>query len=83
MNKRSGFDGVVNRFQELANTILFTLRAEARCHVLHYLHLCMTGGNYCLDSTITTPDPNVISLNVDLVSFDEEISNLLREKETK
>lgn len=43
----------------------------------------MTEGNYCLDSTITTPDANVISLNVDLVSFDEEISNLLREKETR
>lgn len=73
----------MNDFQELANTILFTLRAEARCHVLHYLHLCLTEGNYCLDSTINTPDSNVISLNVDLVWFDEDISNLLREKETK
>lgn len=79
----SGFDKVVNDFQELANTILFTLRAEARCRVLHYLHQCLTEGNYCLDSTINTPDSNVISLNVDLVWFDEDISSLLREKETK
>ncbi|CAZ79734.1 unnamed protein product [Tuber melanosporum] len=79
----SGFDGVVNSFQELANTILFTLRAEARCHVLHYLDICMKEGNYCLDSLVNTPDPNVLALNADLVWFDEVISHLLRDTETK
>ncbi|PWW71896.1 hypothetical protein C7212DRAFT_354840 [Tuber magnatum] len=78
----SGFDSVVNSFQELANTILFTLRAEARCHVLHYLGICMKEGNYCLDSTVNTPDSNILALNADLVWFDEDISHLLRVKET-
>ena len=79
----SGFDGVVNSFQELANTILFTLRAEARCHILHYLDICFDEGNYCLDSAVNTPDHSILALNADLVWFDEDISNLLREKETK
>ncbi|CUS10633.1 unnamed protein product [Tuber aestivum] len=83
LTSSSGFDGVVNSFQELANTILFTLRAEARCHVLYYLGICMKEGNYCLDSPVNTPDSNILTLNADLVWFDEDISHLLRDKETK
>ena len=83
LTSTSGFDGVVNSFQELANTILFTLRAEARCHILHYLDICMKEGNYCLDSSVKTPDPKILTLNADLVWFDEDISHLLRDKETR
>lgn len=43
----------------------------------------MKEGNYCLDSPVNTPDSNILTLNADLVWFDEDISHLLRDKETK
>ncbi|KAL7273180.1 exocyst subunit [Rhizina undulata] len=75
------FDGVVTSFQALAETILFTLRAEARCHVLHHLHLCLKEGNYCLDNPVDTPDTEVLALNAGLIWFDEDTSNQLRARE--
>ncbi|KAF8429887.1 Sec8 exocyst complex component-specific domain-containing protein [Terfezia claveryi] len=48
------FDSVVNSFQELAGTVLFTLRAEMRCHVLYHLNLCMSGSSFNIPITSTT-----------------------------
>ena len=90
------FDSVVNSFQELAGTVLFTLRAEMRCHVLYHLNLCMSGSSFNIPITTTThtnttstgvappqmdPDINLLNLNTDLVAFDEDVSILLRDRE--
>ena len=89
------FDSVVNSFQELAGTVLFTLRAEMKCHVLYHLNLCMSGSSFNIPiaSTNTTatgggpappqmdPDINLLNLNTDLVAFDEDVSVLLRTRE--
>ncbi|RPB25906.1 hypothetical protein L211DRAFT_856536 [Terfezia boudieri ATCC MYA-4762] len=90
------FDSVVNSFQELAGTVLFTLRAEMRCHVLYHLNLCMSGSSFNIPITSTTtnttsgggqappqmdPDINLLNLNTDLVAFDEDVSVLLRARE--
>ncbi|KAI5806550.1 Sec8 exocyst complex component-specific domain-containing protein [Peziza echinospora] len=90
------FDGVVTSYQELASTILFTLRAETRCQVLHHLHLCMSGSSFNIPAppppSSTSPSPtivtheadiNLLNLNTTLVLFDEDTSPLLRERERK
>ena len=76
------FDGVVSSFQELSTTILFTLRAEARTRTIHYLYKSLAEGNYCLESTVTTPDTHILALNSDLCWFDEDISTALGPHET-
>jgi len=88
------FDSVVNSFQELAGAVLFTLRAEMRCHVLYHLNLCMSGSSFNIPVTNTStapaggaappqmdPDINLLNLNTDLVAFDEDVSVLLRARE--
>jgi len=82
LTRKSAFDGVVSSFQELASTVLYTLHAEARCRVIYHLDKCISEGNYCLDNPVTTPDTNALTLNTDLVWFDEDISNALPQRET-
>ena len=82
LNNGSAFDGVVTSFQELATTVLFTLRVETRCRVLYYLDKSMTEGNYCLGNLVSTPDANALALNTDIVWLDEDVSYALPEKET-
>ncbi|KAF8477397.1 Sec8 exocyst complex component-specific domain-containing protein [Kalaharituber pfeilii] len=57
------FDGVVNSYQELASTVLFTLRAETRCRVIHHLHLCLSSNSFNVPSispnaNTSTDNPN-------------------------
>ena len=87
------FDSVVNSFQELAGTILYTLRAEMRCHILYHLNLCMSGSSFNIpipinkdastmgQTPLLDPDINLLNLNTDLVAFDEDLSVLLRARE--
>ena len=87
------FDGVVNSFQELAATTLYTLRAEMRCHILYHLNLCMSGSSFNIpipinkdtptmgQTPLLDPDINLLNLNTDLVAFDEDLSVLLRPRE--
>lgn len=62
--------------------MLYTLHAEVRCRVIYHLDKCITQGNYCLDNPVTAPDANALTLNTDLVWFDEDISNALPQRET-
>ncbi|KAF2488636.1 hypothetical protein BU16DRAFT_586867 [Lophium mytilinum] len=70
------FDGVVNSYQQLAATVLRCLHLEIRCRVLHQLRLSIKE-DYLLEQVVNDPDPDIISLNGDLVVFDEEVSNHL------
>ncbi|KAF8428634.1 hypothetical protein EV426DRAFT_711308 [Tirmania nivea] len=88
------FDSIVNSFQELAGMVLFTLRAEMKCHVLYHLNLCMSGSsfNISITSSITNRtfvegpalpqmDLDINLLNLNTVVFDEDISVLPRARE--
>ncbi|KAI5803255.1 Sec8 exocyst complex component-specific domain-containing protein [Geopyxis carbonaria] len=77
----SAFDGVVSSFQELTTTVLFTLRAEARCRTIHYLEQCLSQGIYCFDNPVQAPDTSIVALNSDLVWFDEDVSTYLTPQE--
>ncbi|KAI9875177.1 MAG: hypothetical protein M1830_008789 [Pleopsidium flavum] len=73
------FDGIVSSFQELAMTVLFTLHIDIRCGIIHMIERCLHG-NYQLEQPANDADGNVLALNADLVSFDENITSYLRER---
>ncbi|KAI9700393.1 MAG: hypothetical protein M1836_002408 [Candelina mexicana] len=74
------FDGIVNSYQELAATALFTLHFEMRCRAIDFITHSL-GGNYQLDQSVNEPEPNVLLLNANLVSYDEYVTHYLREQE--
>ncbi|CAG8497625.1 8122_t:CDS:10, partial [Funneliformis caledonium] len=77
------FDALLATFQQLAEQNLFTLRIELRCHTLHYLDKAMREGNYQLEYEAYEPDPYVLTLNADMVKFNENIASHLPTKEHK
>ncbi|KAF7865978.1 hypothetical protein EAF04_006141 [Stromatinia cepivora] len=81
------FDSIVSSYQELAATVLLTLHMETRIQILHSLTRVLStssGSNtypYILSQPVSEPDPTILSLNADLVAYDETIVKFLREKE--
>ncbi|KAI9807315.1 MAG: hypothetical protein M1833_000058 [Piccolia ochrophora] len=76
------FDGVVTSFEELAANVLLNLHVEIRCHAILHLNT-MLHGTYTLEHAVNDPDPSVLALNDDLVSFDEDISTHLGEQQRR
>lgn len=68
------FDALLTTYQQLAETCLFTLRLEGRCHTLYYLEMAIRDGNYHLEDETFEPDPYVITLNSDLMELDDCIN---------
>ncbi|RUS32021.1 hypothetical protein BC938DRAFT_476467 [Jimgerdemannia flammicorona] len=77
------FDTLLTTFQQLAETCLFTLRVEARCHTLFYLDIATREGNYNLEDETYEPDPYIVILNSDLVSCEEATMFNLPENERR
>ncbi|KAF7552134.1 hypothetical protein G7046_g7515 [Stylonectria norvegica] len=77
------FDSIVSSFEELAGTALLTLHMEIRCRIVHSLRIALTPeiAPYLLDQEVSEPDPQILSLNANLVNFDETIVRYLRDKE--
>ncbi|KAJ3108836.1 hypothetical protein HDU97_010108 [Phlyctochytrium planicorne] len=67
----SRFDSILNYYQELSETYIFTLRVELRCHSMFYLDLAMREGNYFLEDEPSEPDSYVSLLNEDLINVEE------------
>ena len=61
-------------------TVLFTLHVDIRCGIIHMIERSFHG-KYLLDQPTNEADASVLSLNADLVSFDENMSGYLRERE--
>ncbi|TGZ81091.1 hypothetical protein EX30DRAFT_306899 [Ascodesmis nigricans] len=78
----NAFDGVISSYQELALTIIFTLRCESRCHTIYYLYKCLSEGNFFLKQKLTSADEFILALNSDLTWFDEDVSSLLPKEES-
>ncbi|KAI8093036.1 Sec8 exocyst complex component-specific domain-containing protein [Halteromyces radiatus] len=75
------FDTLLTTYQQLAETCLFTLRLEIRCHTLYYLQMVIRDGNYYLEDESFEPDPYVITLNSDLMDIDDSINVSLPRKD--
>jgi len=77
------FDSIVSSYQELAGTVLLTLHMEARCQIVQSLTIALSPETapYLLEQVVNDPDPRILSLNADLVSYDETVVRFLRDKE--
>lgn len=70
-------------YEELAGTALLTLHMEVRCRIVHSLRNALSPelAPYLLDQEVREPDPPILSLNLELVLFDETIVRFLRDRE--
>jgi exocyst complex component 4 len=73
----------VSSYEELAGTALLTLHTETRCRIIYSLGIALSPdvAPYILDQEVREPDPQILSLNSELISFDETVARFLREKE--
>lgn len=80
---RRAFDSIVSSLDELAETALLTLHMEIRCQIVRSLQIALSPdvAPYLLDQEVREPDPQILSLNSELVNFDETIVRYLRDKE--
>lgn len=79
------FDNIVSSYEEFAGTVLLTLHMEVRCRVVQSLGVALSPETapYVLgDQEIKEPDPQILSLNSELVAYDETIVRFLRDRET-
>ncbi|PFH58096.1 hypothetical protein XA68_14155 [Ophiocordyceps unilateralis] len=77
------FDNMVTSFEELAGTALLTLHLEVRCRIVYSLRCVLSPDKapYLLDQDVRQPDSQILSLNLELVLFDETIVRFLRDRE--
>lgn len=77
------FDGILSSYEELAATALLTLHMEVRSRILYSLRTSLSPETapYLLDQEVSEPDPQILSLNGELVQYDETITQYLRERE--
>ena len=77
------FDNIVTSYEELAGTALLTLHMEVRCRTVYSLRTALSPdmAPYILDQEVREPDPQILSLNLELVMFDETIARFLRDRE--
>lgn len=62
---------------------MLTLHAGIRCQIIRSLQIALSPdvAPYLLDQEVREPDPQILSLNSELVNFDETIVRYLRDKE--
>ncbi|KAJ3564722.1 hypothetical protein NPX13_g7747 [Xylaria arbuscula] len=78
------FDRIVSSYEELAGTVLLTLHMEIRCRIIQSLRVALSPETapYVLgDREIKEPDPQILSLNAELVAYDETAVRFLRDRE--
>lgn len=77
------FDKIVTSYEELAGTALLMLHMEVRCRIVYSLRNALSPevAPYLLEQEVREPDPAILSLNLELVLFDETIVRYLRDRE--
>ncbi|KAI9746344.1 MAG: hypothetical protein M1818_000056 [Claussenomyces sp. TS43310] len=77
------FDAIVSAYQELAALVILTLHMEIRAQIIHHLSLALSPQTapYVLEQVVNEPDPLILSLNADLVAYNETTSRYLKGKE--
>ncbi|KHE87327.1 hypothetical protein GE21DRAFT_8185 [Neurospora crassa] len=80
------FDSILVSYDELASTALLTLHLEIRTRILHSLQTALsplTTAPYLLDQEVNEPDPEILSLNSEMVAYDEILVRCLRLREVQ
>ncbi|CAP73735.1 uncharacterized protein PODANS_2_10950 [Podospora anserina S mat+] len=75
---------ILTSYEELASIALRTLHMEVRCRIVHSLSLALSPtitAPYTLDQIVTEPDQEILSLNAEMVAYDETTTRYLRERE--
>ncbi|CAK7228497.1 exocyst subunit [Sporothrix eucalyptigena] len=79
------FDSIVSSYEELATTSLLTLHFEVRCRIAYALGVALSPeatAPYLLDQDVNEPDPQILSLNGELIAYDETVVRcLVRDRE--
>jgi exocyst complex component 4 len=79
------FDNIITSYEELAGTVLLTLHAEIRCRIMYSLGVTLSPKTapYVLgQQEVKEPDPQILSLNSELIAYDETVARFLRDRET-
>lgn len=76
----SPFDAILLAYQELATTVLLTLHVDIRCGLIHMITRVLKAP-YLLDQAVNEPDPYILALNADLLSFDDNLTFFLPDGE--
>ena len=74
------FDRILTAYKDLASTALLTLHVDIRCGVIHMMSRIFKA-HYFLDEPSNEPDRDILSLNADLLSFDDTLKLHLPELE--
>ncbi|KAL8710948.1 MAG: hypothetical protein Q9220_004547 [cf. Caloplaca sp. 1 TL-2023] len=74
------FDGILSSMRSMALDALFTLQVDIRCGMAHMMGQLLRA-SYSLPYPMNSPDPSVLSLNSDLLSFDDTLTTFLASKE--
>lgn len=72
----TAFDQILASIRSLATTALVTLHIDIRLGVIHMLNRTLSA-SYILAQPAQDPDPSIISLNADLLSFADTLANHL------
>ncbi|KAI1337529.1 exocyst complex component [Xylariaceae sp. FL0016] len=78
------FDHIVSSYEELAGTVLLTLHMEVRARIIHSLCVALSpsAAPYVLgDQEVKEPDTEILTLNSELVAYDETAGRFLRDGE--
>ncbi|KAI4151969.1 MAG: hypothetical protein LQ341_000806 [Variospora aurantia] len=73
-------EGIVQSMRALAIDALFTLQVDIRCGIAHMIAQ-MLQAPYSLEYPTNNPDPGVLSLNSDLLSFNDTVLTCLPPRE--
>ncbi|KAH8881526.1 hypothetical protein GQ53DRAFT_754352 [Thozetella sp. PMI_491] len=77
------FDSLLTSYEELAATALLTLHMEVRCRIILSLQIALSPETapYLLDQEVSEPDPEILSLNSEMIAYDETAARFLRDRE--
>ncbi|KAI0375224.1 hypothetical protein BV20DRAFT_1009421 [Pilatotrama ljubarskyi] len=73
------FQALHMTYVQLAELILYTIRIDIRCRVIHHLDLALRHGIYRIEREAAEPDPHIVDLNTELGSCDASLTSTLPE----
>jgi len=77
------FQALLKTYEQLTEFIIYTIRIDIQCRIIHYMNLASRHGNYCPDREVGEPDPHIIDLNLELGNCDDIISTTISEVEQR
>ncbi|KAI5455480.1 exocyst subunit, variant 2 [Naganishia albida] len=77
------FDAILSTYDQLGDLVLFTIRAELRCRLMHYSEVSMSKGNYRIENEADEPDPYILDLTADLGECHAVVASNLPEEDVR